>query len=140
MPKRKILFPSQGKNFTREELMGTPMLEGPMGARFACDSFLCHDIYVGGLDSLIILDVYHYLISLPPQCGPPSLILFVATIIQLTTLLNDPMPLWPPLHISQTSHSQPQSHIGNSNNVLSSGIKLPCVLVHNHGVTGNMFI
>ena len=140
LPKRKITFPSQGRNFTREELMRTPMLEGPQGARFACDSFLWQDTCVGGWDSLVPLNVYHYVSSLSPQWGPPSLLLNVATIVQLAILLNDPVPLWPPLHTSQTSSSQSQPHIGNSNNVLSSGIKLPRVLVQNPGVTRKMFI
>ena len=89
-----------------EELMRTPMLEGPPCARFACDSFLWHDTCVGGLDSLVHLNVYHYLSSLSPQWVPPCLLLSVATLIQLAILLNGPVPLWPPLHTSQTSPSQ----------------------------------
>ena len=119
--------------------MRTPMLEGPPRAKFACDSFLWQDSCVGGLDSLVPLNVYHYVSSLSPQWGPPSLLLNVAAIIQLAILLNDPVPLWHPLHTSQTSPSQPQPHTGNSNNVLSQGIKLPCVLVQNPCVTSKIF-
>ena len=106
MPKRKVMFPSQGRNFTREELMRTPMLEPPMWARFVCDSFQWHDTCIGGLESLVNLNVYHYFSSISPQWGTHRLLLKSATNIQFTILLNDPIP---PLASSPHLTNQPQS-------------------------------